>query len=93
MRIDKTRLRWFRNAKTGVIKSEEVFAGSEIMHVTIDPSEYPYQYNITDTEGKTSFALGECDTIRKAKQEAKERLKLMHARFYDEVRPQIKVSA
>ena len=89
MRIDKTRLKWVRT-KDGIVKSETVFAGSEIVRVIIDPTEYPFEYKIVCMDGNYVLAQGQAETIRKAKQDAKQRLKNMHARFIDEVRPKLK---
>jgi hypothetical protein len=95
MRIDKTRLRWFRSKDSTqwTIKSELVMAGSEIVRVVIEPTPFHFEYKII-CEGETIvLGQGKADTLRKAKQQAKERLKLMHARFYDEVRPQLSKTA
>lgn len=89
MRIDKTRLRWFRT-KEGIVKSEMVFAGCEIVRVVIEPTEYPFTYDIVCEDGGYILGSGKANSMRKAKQDAKERLKKMAARFVDEVRPKLK---
>jgi hypothetical protein len=83
MRHDRTRLKWFKN-KDGMIISEPMLAGCEVMRVTINPEQM--NYTIRDVKGRYCFAAGKAENMRNLKAHAKANLISMAAKFLDEVR-------
>lgn len=83
VRTERTRLRWY-NQKDGSIISEPVLAGSVTIRAHINPETFSLE--IRDTNGKYVYGAGQAKSLSALKALGKEKLKLCHARFFDEVR-------
>jgi hypothetical protein len=80
----RTRLRWFKRKADGMIVSEPVMAGCEVVRVFINPENS--NYLIKDVNEKYVFASGKAESLRELKTASKARLVSMAAKFFDEVR-------
>lgn len=82
MRDYRTRLRWYKKEES--IVSEPVMCGSEIVRAFIYPQNG--NFKIKDVNERYIFASGSGDSVAELKTKSKQRLVLMAAKFFDEVR-------
>lgn len=83
MRQTRTRIKWKKVNDTLII-SEPMIVGSEIMAVFINIKSKSFL--IRDVNQKYIFSAGKSDSLSSLKTLAKQKLVLMGAKFYDEIR-------
>lgn len=69
--------------------SPVLVVGENFAYVQIDPAKL--EYKILDSSNDLLLFSGQCDTIAKAKKEAKDTLRAMGCRFNDEIRAKSKL--
>lgn len=78
------RVRYTKNAETGLMSTAKILAGNDYVVVTLNPTTN--SYTITAYQDATVLHQGTAKTLPAVKRAAKEQLAAMGVNFEDEVR-------